>query len=81
MITYHFTAENYDSLLQMVILPMGSIAPFLMAKNETGKYPDVLLISSSGSENIFTFDSEAFGGGMYYTCGGWRLKLLWFEKE
>ncbi len=81
MITYHFTADNYDSVLQMVILPMGSIAPFLKAKNETGKYPDVLLVSSTGDKKTFTFDSEVFGGGMYYVCEGLRLKLLWFEQE
>ena len=77
MIKYNFSPEHYDKEMHTIILPMMSIAPFVKHRNETGKYPPVNLISSTGKEKVFTYESEIFGGGFYYVCGGLRLKLLY----
>ncbi len=77
MITYNFSPENYDKEMHTIILPMGSIAPFIDYQNKNKRYPPVNLISSTGGEKVFTFDAEIFGGGFYYVCEGLRLKLIY----
>lgn len=74
---YTFKKENYDNIMNTIILPLGSIAPFIKARNETGKYPDVIVISPTGDKRVFVYNSEIFGSGFYYTDGNLRLKLNW----
>ena len=79
MITYNITKEQYNDTTKTFTLPMGSIYPFVKYERENDRKlpPEILLISPTGNEMVFTNPSNLFGNGMLYFSNNLKLKLLW----